>query len=359
MKKLRKDFLMLKRILTITFIITLLSNYIMILSEVGNIVFATDIEWQSEFTSNVKNDDLQEISNEVNESTNENNENSNVDENTTSQDQTITEGDSTQENSGENIEITPEYNEIDLENSTNLNTDTEEEQLSQEEIDKIKQVTANTELDVSRFVRFDNENGKGAFVEATLKISIDKKDVDVSNVNTNFELPKLADNFPYKYKIVNSSENLNINEDSTTNNIYINMDKFESNSVQEIKLALVYSKEAFSGNELKVNGNVGIVSSGYEVSGSFEESKTLEEDKGIAASYEISEDTPSKYKGYLYANTMVANKKDVPYTTTNVIKIEDNSFIDEIIIQNNVDKFITTTKEIDLTTLMEYKSTLF
>ena len=357
MKKLRKDFLMLKRILTITFIITLLSNYIMILSEVGNIVFATDIEWQSEFTSNVKNDDLQEISNEVNESTNENNENSNVDENTTSQDQTITEGDSTQENSGENIEITPEYNEIDLENSTNLNTDTEEEQLSQEEIDKIKQVTANTELDVSRFVRFDNENGKGAFVEATLKISIDKKDVDVSNVNTNFELPKLADNFPYKYKIVNSSENLNINEDSTTNNIYINMDKFESNSVQEIKLALVYSKEAFSGNELKVNGNVGIVSSGYEVSGSFEESKTLEEDKGIAASYEISEDTPSKYKGYLYANTMVANKKDVPYTTTNVIKIEDNSFIDEIIIQNNVDKFITTTKEIDLTTLMEYKST--
>ena len=211
MKKLRKDFLILKRILAITFIITLLSNHILILSEVGNIVFATDLEWQSEFTSNVKNDDLQEISNEVDESTNENNENSNVDENAISQDQTITEGDSTQENTGENIEITPEYNEIDLENSTNLNTDTEEKQLSQEEIDKIKQVTANTELDVSRFVRFDNENGKGAFVEATLKLAIDKKDVDVSNVNANFELPKLVDNFPYKYKIVSHSENLNIN----------------------------------------------------------------------------------------------------------------------------------------------------
>ena len=52
----------LKKVLVTLFIITLLSNYILTLNEVGNVVFASSIELTPEFTSDI---------NSINESNNE------------------------------------------------------------------------------------------------------------------------------------------------------------------------------------------------------------------------------------------------------------------------------------------------
>lgn len=361
MKKGKKDFLMLKRILAITFIITLLSNHIMILGEIGNIALATELEWQSEFTSDVKNESAQENETNSEESNiTEENQNSVVPD---SQEDSSTGESSEDGNEENNAQIPPENdeeqvvsenNEVDLNDEEVVN---DEAALSEEEIEAINQITANTELDVNKLIRFDNESGKGILVDTTLKLTVDTKDINVDNVNVNFELPNISGILPYTYRIEEISENIVFNQEEGTNNISLNIDEVVNNYEEEVRLILVYSEQSFTGTELKLSGNVKITSSGYEISGNFEEVKPVEENLETIATYQISADTPSKYKGYLYANTMVASKKDIPYATTDVVEIEDSNFIDEIIVQNNVDKFVTDLKEIDLTALMAYKST--
>ena len=63
MKRGKMKHFMLKRILVLAFIISLLSNHIMILGEAANIALATEVEWNSEFTSDVRTDDIQEDEN--------------------------------------------------------------------------------------------------------------------------------------------------------------------------------------------------------------------------------------------------------------------------------------------------------
>ena len=60
MKRGKMKHFMLKRILVLAFIISLLSNHMLVLTEAANMALATEVEWNSEFTSDVRTDEIQE-----------------------------------------------------------------------------------------------------------------------------------------------------------------------------------------------------------------------------------------------------------------------------------------------------------
>ena len=320
MIKLQMLFSKLKRIIVITFIVTMLSNYIAILAEIGNIAFATENEFQAEYTSNVKNINSEEI-NTVNDSS---------------------QGNIVEENATDN-------------NST-LDNNTGDNEITEEDIEKLNQITPHTELNVNNYMKIDNEFVKGVIVDATLKFVLDTKELELNGVDANFELPKLGNSIPYKYKIIENSENIIVNQDDV-NNINLKIEKNYNNSLEEIRIVFLYGQEAIQESEIKAFGEIKITSSGYESVKTFENSANLENESETLVNYSISSDTPSKYKGYLYANTILKNKEEISYSTTNIVNIENKENFDEIILDNNTDKYVAEDQsEMDLASFLKYKS---
>ncbi len=361
MKKGKMKHFMLKRILVLAFIISLLSNHILILSEVTNIALATEVEWNSEFTSDVKNDEF--VDNEENSENGElvNEENDSNEEEFSGNEENSSENEVIEEQQEEQTdEQTDEQTEEKSEENSNNSDITEEEivedkVLSEEEIESLKDIKVNTSLEINKLIKFDNEDAKGTLVDLTFKLNVDTKGYDIDNLNVNFALPNISGVMPNIYRLEECSENIDFVEEE--NKVTLNVNEVVNNYDEEVRLALVYSEGSMSGTDIGLSGDVRLEVSGYEILGNFEEHKNVEETTDVLATYNVTSDTSSRYKGYLYANTVLENKKEFSYSTTDVVEVKDASFIDEIIVDNNIDKMVTEDREIDLVNLSTYKST--
>ena len=186
MKKNKGRISVLKKILVITFVISLLANHIMILGEFSNIALATEVEWQSDFTSNVRTEDDGQINPEEEGETD-------TSENTTNNEEQPVEELPGEEISEENTAEVSEENVVENEenqtseeivseeekNEVDLNTTVPEEtqpELSEEELQALQEITANTGLQINKLIKYDNESGKGTLVDLTFKFDIDTKD---------------------------------------------------------------------------------------------------------------------------------------------------------------------------------------
>lgn len=352
MKKGKMKHFMLKRILVLAFLISLLSNHIMILSEVTNIALATEVEWESEFTSDVTSGESQP-----------NEENLDTQEEVKDQNEAQQEiNNTTNEVAASEEEILSE-NEIIEKSEENSNSDisddeiVEDKVLSEDEIEALKDIKVNTELEIEKLIKFDNEDAKGILVDLTFKFKVDTKGYEVDNLNINFDLPNISGVMPNIYKLEEVSDNINFVDEEETNKITLNINEVIDNYDEEVRLVLAYSENAMFGTEIGLLGNVRLEVLGYEILGNFEEHKDVKENSDALATYGVKSDASSKYKGYLYANTVLENKKDVSYTTTDVVEVKDAIFVDEIIVDNNIDKVVTDEREIDLVSLIKYKAT--
>lgn len=352
MKRGKKKHFMLKRILVLAFIISLLSNHIMILGKITNIVLATEVEWNSEFTSDIRTDENQldgEISDEQEQElvSEENNTN---EETTPESEENLSENKATEE---QQEEISEEKSDIDISDEEFV----ENKVLSEQEIEALKDIKVNTELNINKLIKFDNEDAKGTLVDLTFKLNVDTKEYNVDHLSVDFELPNISGVMPNIYRLEEISDNINFVEEEENNKITLNIDEVFSNYDEEVRLVLVYSEGSMSGTDMGLLGDVRLEVSGYEILGNFEEHKDIEETTDMLATYAVTSDVSSKYKGYLYANTVLENKREVSYTTTDVVEVKDANFIDEIIVDNNIDKAVTDEHEIDLVNLSTYKYT--
>lgn len=347
MKKGKGNLSILKRILVLTFIITLLSNYITIISEVTSIAYASEVEWKADFTSNL----------------NALTKNLNQEENLVKNEEVISEQN---DNSTDVEEIKKEeelQQEEPKENEENATTDEsvqnipENEALSEEEIEKIKQIQVNSGLEINKLLKFDNESGKGILADITIKINIDTKGNEIENIIADFDFPNISGVLPYLHKVNKLSDNIDFTNQEGSSKVLLDIKDIDEKADEEINMTLVYPEDAMAGNEMKVSGTVLMQISGYEVHGNFDETKEIEESAEQLANYKISLDNSSRYKGILYANTVLNNKKDFEYSSTDVIEIKDSNFIDEIIVENPIDKITTDTKEINLAGVESYKTT--
>ena len=172
MKKNKGRINVLKKILVIAFVISLLANHIMILGEFSNIALATEVEWQSDFTSNVRTEDDGQINPEdegetdtSENTTNTNNEEQSVEElpveeiseeNTAEvSEENVVENEENQ--TSEEIVSEEEKNEVDL--NTTVPEETQPE-LSEEELQALQEISANTGLQINKLIKYDNESGK-------------------------------------------------------------------------------------------------------------------------------------------------------------------------------------------------------
>ena len=174
MKKNKGRISVLKKILVITFVISLLANHIMILGEFSNIALATEVEWQYDFTSDVTTDANQEnLEGGVVEG--ENPEAADTSENTTNNEEQPVEELPGEEISEENTAEVSEENVVENEenqtseeivseeekNEVDLNTTVPEEtqpELSEEELQALQEITANTGLQINKLIKYDNES---------------------------------------------------------------------------------------------------------------------------------------------------------------------------------------------------------
>ena len=367
MKKNKGRINVLKKILVIAFVISLLANHIMILGEFSNIALATEVEWQSDFTSNVRTEDDGQINPEEEGETD-------TSENTTNNEEQPVEELPGEEISEENTAEVSEENVVENEenqtseeivseeekNEVDLNTTVPEEtqpELSEEELQALQEITANTGLQINKLIKYDNESGKGTLVDLTFKFDIDTKDFDVDSVELDFTLPNISDVLPTIYKVEEISDNMEIVQDDEAKRIHLTINEVVNHYEEELRMTLIYSEETFSGTEVKINGGVKVNVQGYQVLGEFNETQEAKETSEPLANYSLNTDTSSRYKGYLYANNLLENKKDIAYTTTNVVDVKDANFIDEIIVENNIDKFVSDTRgEIDLINQVSYKT---
>lgn len=369
MKKNKGRINVLKKILVIAFVISLLANHIMILGEFSNIALATEVEWQSDFTSNVRTEDDGQINPEEEgetdtseNTTNTNNEEQSVEELPVEEISEENTAEVSEENVAENEEnqTSEEIVSEEEKNEVDLNTTVPEEtqpELSEEELQALQEITANTGLQINKLIKYDNESGKGTLVDLTFKFDIDTKDFDVDSVELDFTLPNISDVLPTIYKVEEISDNMEIVQDDEAKRIYLTINEVVNHYEEELRMTLIYSEETFSGTEVKINGGVKVNVQGYQVLGEFNETQEAKETSEPLANYSLNTDTSSRYKGYLYANNLLENKKDIAYTTTNVVDVKDANFIDEIIVENNIDKFVSDTRgEIDLINQVSYKT---
>ena len=280
MKRGKMKHFMLKRILVLAFIISLLSNHIMILSEVTNIALATEVEWTSEFTSDVRTDEIQENENNQDEQEPPNEENTDKENNAeeNNENEVIPDVQEPESEKSEEIGEDLENNNSEENNDADVSDEEVEEvkELTPEEIESFKEIAVNTNLNINKLVKFDNENGKGTLVDLTFKANVDTKGHDVNNLNINFELPNISGIMPYMCRVEEISDNINFLEEGTNRRI-LNINEVVDNYDEEVRLVLVYSEESISGTDIGLSGDVRLEISGYEILGNFEEHKEVEE----------------------------------------------------------------------------------
>lgn len=313
----------LKTRIIILLIIALLANYFLVLSEITGVVLATTEDWNLRKPINFENI--------VDQDEKE------VEDNNTNQ---VEDTNSVQEEVKEDIVETENNDSVEQETSSS-------KELTEEQVKDLEKISVNSEINVNNSRKF----GERIIVDASLKINSDFKDYKIDEMTINIELPKVADELPYMHEIKEKYDNIEILEDSA-NRILLKLNKQENS--ETIRMILVYNGE---GTDIKVNGEAKINVQGNEQIRNFEATNEIKLSEENIGKYSVTTDTASRYKGYLYANAVLENKKDFSFSTTDVVETKDIDITDEIEIENSVDKIVAEEKEVKLNGLVVYKTT--
>ena len=313
----------LKTRIIILLIIALLANYFLVLSEITGVVLATTEDWNLRKPINFENI--------VDQDEKE------VEDNNTNQ---VEDTNSVQEEVKEDIVGTENNDSVEQETSSS-------KELTEEQVKDLEKISVNSEINVNNSRKF----GERIIVDASLKINSDFKDYKIDEMTINIELPKVSDELPYMHEIKEKSDNIEILEDYA-NRILLKLNKQENS--ETIRMILVYNGE---GTDIKVNGEAKINVQGNEQIRNFEATNEIKLSEENIGKYSVTTDTASRYKGYLYANAVLENKKDFSFSTTDVVETKDIDITDEIEIENSVDKIVAEEKEVKLNGLVVYKTT--
>ena len=392
------------KVLVLFIVFTMLSNYMLICSEVADIAIATDFSdgITSSLELNSGENDENTISSEesfenqediVEEHTDESSfnfedkESRNLEienleqdldntgeENIDEVEDTVFE-DKRPNSSLEEINRDSDIEEISQDENLELNNDIELENLENEvpsDFDMFEnyneKYNVNVDYNINRVSKFDNSLGKGLVLDTTFKLETNAQ--KEHNIKVELNLPKINEASPLKYNIEYISDNLNIMHNPEENLITLVLNKENAN--EEIRIVFLYDNRAYTGKEAIVTGtitkpdfieneqeisienNVGneisnnLESKELSLESNFEDSKIRNQDfkEDISIIKEIKEeientgkyylntDNTSKFKGFIYANLFINNKKDISFYQTDTIEIEDVDFIDCVIFDN-------------------------
>lgn len=393
----------LKKLLAILFIISLLGNYMLPLN---NVVIASEDDSADAFRAAIRGNEEQVQEPETNgeEQVTENAETEPAEEVTENggfddvlQDVTVEEQAVPQEQ-----EVTePEAEPVDI-------AETELAETSSANI------TVNTEMSLMDVIKYDNSDSKGMYVDAELCFQFSSDDQNVeTNAYVVLDMPQMAGVLPDAYEIISMEDNMIISsvdeleeferaeaENNSevvpeTETIIEEIDGEQVERVVEkeveatkveyvsryrdgekivfyisnvysllderVRIVFIYSDKAFDEEEFKVDGKLVVISTigvnNEVVDGEFTMVKAATENTVSMAGYSIFSKTPSKYKGYFYANALSNTKKEITFSTVNVAEIVDAEIADDLVITEKANTIETTNNEISLTNLTYYKKT--
>lgn len=346
-----------KKILVICFILTLLSNYLLILNDIGHAVYA--VNWD------VKEPTASIDTHTTNDETKENQVVDNENQNKAQETNTV------QENSESNNEISEDFdvkdrtnilqNQEDSENTVDNNTVQEDEKNEPEEIKVLDDLEASAELKLDRLIKYDNAKGKGVLLETTFKVMLNKTQNEVTSMLVELDVPKPSDKLPVYLNLENKDENTNWNYDTESGKLEIEVSEINSEEEisKEYKIQYIYGAETYDLTDFSIKGNLIAKHDeeimAKEITAQIEEIKETSENY---AEYSSTAVNSSIYKGYLNANIISSLKYDTPYDTINTVKVNNSEYINSIEIENAKDKFITNDgKEFSLINNIRYVKT--
>ena len=250
------------KILSLFIVFSMLSNYMLICSEITDVVFAT--EFDEGFTSSL----------ELN--TEQNNEENGVEEIPSEEVASEENIDDALAGNEENIAQSDEEVNIPEANENNLSDEAKEdvpaiidegEESSKEELvdtdvadtsefampeSNLEHYLVNLDYDINRVSKFDNSSGKGVIVDGTFKININAQ--KKHNVKIEFNMPQINGISPIKYRIDKNYDNVTIEHNSDENKIALNI--FEADENEEVRITFLYNEEAYDGEELSIKGSI-------------------------------------------------------------------------------------------------------
>ena len=302
----------LKRIIVLNMIFMILFNHFQILGDCFNMVRAADIEIE-EIDENQNNNSVIEI--EENEEIQENVENQEGQENNSDIEIEEIIDDSGGENNESEIEI-----------------DTEDNDEESFEILPIENVKIDTHASVNNKIRTE----KGWYLQEFVSIIIHKNHTDLENAIIEFNSFSINGKEP---------TTVLVNKDYTStkdNQIKIEESLINKNGQDiELKYTVHMEYESIENiNSPKIVGNI-VLENSVETYNEVIDlvAEDDKEDITIQNKYDLTTDNQSLYKGFLRANIVSDLKYETNYSTIREVEIDNAEVIDQIIINDEIDKF--------------------
>ena len=390
----------LKKIIALTFIITLLQNYILFVSNSAIVIATEGSEWVSREMTNLESISNTESSNDEEEL--------NIEEGDLSTDLESSESlNSPDIIPGAEAEVSEEIEPVEEIVQPDESADESNIQDTILEDTPVEEIENALSIDISadRVLHYMNSTVEGIIVESKLNISSNSDAVYSAGLLLN--APKISDKAPYNVIINNkyedikssyengqlsieipsfleyvSSQDLNTpsSEESSENSFgfesrsKIKVDSFDNEGINlaeeldksepiitrrnvEISLILFYEISEFENLKMSLNGmsTIGVQNGSFEQEVFAE--KELENIIQSNSELEITSDNTSIYKGYLYSNLYSSNKTDKKYNTIDKLKISNTDIINEFIVKEEVDKIASDSEERALDGISYYLKT--
>ena len=316
----------LKRILIINMLFVILFNHIQIVGDCFNIVKAANIEVEEIKEDNEDKNSEIEIEEMEEESYEE------------------------YENDSGGIEIEELEEEQNEEQEPQKETQEFEVEELKEEIQPIEKAGIETQASINKKVKSE----KGLYVQETLSIKIYKNSSNIENAY--LELDSLSINGIEPSRVFINKEYTRSND-----NHLIIEESLENNKDSEVNLKYIIDLEYENQDwfdKHQIIGNVTLENTSETHSIPIDvEIEDSSESVIINNKFDFKAENQSLYKGFLRANLISDQQYETNYTTISTVEIDNVGYIDQIIIEDEVDKLAIENEVEDLVGAIKYNQT--
>lgn len=229
------------------------------------------------------------------------------------------------------------------------------------------------EAEITKFVPYDINNEKGLIVQTSIKSGIKDNVLPIKDTNIQIKIPSINNILPKDIKVsanntkaTNGEEsginftqaNYNIDEGMITINVEnIPNDNgrvsWKKQAQDEYIISFIYPEEALNSGEtsvaLELNSSIKTYDAKQTIlNANFQNTVAINEQLGNVVDFAV-EANESISKGQIYANYDATEKEEIEYTQIITANIGFAELTDEIIINNNEDKFKTEHTQISST----------
>lgn len=235
--------------------------------------------------------------------------------------------------------------------------------------------------EISKYVQYDNQGGKGVILKANLAIREEitqQEDYQViQEMILEIQVPKINDQNPERVNIVKNSTlftngktdgEINQNYDSNSGLLTLSYNNendelaYQENAKDEFEIIYIYPETAYTGNDEKVTitSQVTVKTSFAKTNQTIEKTEVLhtelkDNNSAIAAIETV--ETSEIYKGYLYANEESGTNYETDYTQKEEVEIINSQLLDKIVINEEDSQYINQDEE-KIDANIEFKSTM-